>query len=179
MRVFHLLSLSVLSAALGACSSVPEAHDAGLQAPVPLTDVVQPKLAPGPSTDPTLDQPLLQARCDFSADLPIDAAWYQREQLTAAGQVALARAVLGPSAICQKIELVAITVSDDGISGAAAAQTTNERRGDDIRRFFVSRGVNSAVIETAFVHPASPKACAPSAAQCVARVTVQVRGVAR
>jgi len=166
---------------LSACSALSpmESNDSGPVAPVPLTDVVQPKLAPNPAVDPTLSQPLVERRCDFSADLVIDPSWFLREQLSSGGQIALARTALGPSALCRKVELVNITVIDDGTAAAELAQSVNERRADAIRRFFISRGVNPDTIVATSLHPSSPEPCAAAARKCMARVLFQIRGVAR
>jgi hypothetical protein len=166
---------------LSACGALPPvaSNDAGPVAPVPITDVVQPKLAPSPSLDPTLAQPLVERRCDFSADLVIDPSWFSREQLSPDGQIALARTALGPSALCQKVELVNITVIDDGSAAVALAQVVNERRAEGIRRFFISRGVNPDTIVATSQHPSSQEACTVTSQKCLAHVLFQIRGVAR
>jgi hypothetical protein len=169
----------ILVSSISACSTPLPSSGNTDTGPVPVTDVVQAKLAPQPSTDPTLAEPLAERRCDFNTELKVVPGWFSvRDELTPDGRIALARAVLGPTASCQKIELVSITVIDDGSHGATSGQHESERRAEDIRRFFMSRGVNPERIEASSAHPAAALACVP-AAPCSAEVNVWVRGVAR
>ena len=143
-------------------------------AELPVSDTISGKLAPQPGLDPTAADPLVQQRCDFAVDLPIDRAWFgSGNALTADGRIALARNVLGPSASCRRVELVSITVGAESASDQNRVKQDAERRADQVRQFFASRGIPP---ERIVARADSSAACA---GKCPPHMAVQVRGVAR
>jgi hypothetical protein len=146
-------------------------------AELPVSDTIQGKLAPQPGLDPTVADPLVQSRCDFAVDLPIERAWFAAGNvLTADGRIALALNVLGPSANCRRVELVSITVGADASSDQNRARQDAERRADAVHLFFASRGIAPERIVT---RAESNSPTAPCSGKCPGHIAVQVRGVAR
>jgi hypothetical protein len=127
--------------------------------------------------DPTANQPLIQRRCDFSVNFPIDASWFgTSNDLTPDGRIALARNVLGPTAGCQRVELVNITLGPGAQRSSLAAKRQAEHRLEQVRQFFASRGIAPERIETRT--PAADE-CDQSSTCAGARLAIDVRGVAR
>jgi hypothetical protein len=146
-------------------------------AELPVSDTIQGKLAPQPGLDPTVADPLVQQRCDFAVDLPIDRAWFASGNvLTADGRIALARNVLGPSASCRRVELVSITVGTESSADQNRVRQDAERRADQVRQFFASHGIAPERIVARADSTAANAACA---GKCPSHIAVQVRGVAR
>jgi hypothetical protein len=144
---------------------------------LPVSDTIQGKLAPQPGLDPTADDPLVQSRCDFAVDLPLERSWFSAANaLTADGRIALALNVLGPSAKCRRVELVSITVGQEMSADQNRARQDAERRSEQMRQFFASRGIAPERIVARTDATAASASCA---AKCAAHIAVQVRGVAR
>jgi hypothetical protein len=158
-----------------ACSTQPSTPAGPTTADLPVSDIIQPKLAPQSGIDPTVTDPLVQRRCDFAADLPIDKGWFASgNTLTADGRIALARSVLGPTAECRRVELLSVTILADSAQEANRAKLDAERRAEQVRQFFASHGIAPERIE------ARAGNCSDQTSTCwPAHITVQVRGVAR
>ena len=160
-----------------ACSTAPSSPPMVSTAELPVSDTIQPKLAPQPGLDPTVADPLVQQRCDFAVDLAIDRGWFAAgNALTADGRIALARSVLGPSTSCRRVELVSITVGTESSSDVNRVRQDAERRADQVRQFFASRGIPP---ERIVARADAAAASAPCAGKCPSHIAVQVRGVAR
>jgi hypothetical protein len=160
---------------LAACSTQQTGGDVSqATASLPVSDTVLPKLAPQSGIDPTVADPLIQARCDFIVQMPIDDGWFAgRGGLTADARIALARAVLGPSNNCRRVELVSVRVS------TSQATEAGETEAEQIRQFFVARGIAAERIEAHGIGLVADGGCR-SAKKCVsATIAVEVRGVGR
>ncbi len=166
--------LILVAALLIAACSTQQSVPAPATASLPVSDTVLPKLAPQSGVDPTVTDPLEQARCDFSVSLPIEEGWFLgRSGLGPDGRIALARAVLGPSNNCRRVELVSVKVS------TTETPERTELQAEQVRQFFVARGISAERIEAHGIGYVADSSCSGVKKCGTSYIAVEVHGVAR
>jgi OOP family OmpA-OmpF porin len=130
---------------VAACASSPEPAPAPAPAPAPK----QEPPAPPPAPKPAAAAPAAPKRCDASVTFQKDETFaFDRYVLTAAAKQRLDTDVVGKLGTCASVEAVVVEGHADRIGSQQYNQKLSERRADTVKAYLVSRGTDSAKIET-------------------------------
>src|SRR5215831_10578176 len=129
---------------VAACASSPEPAPA--PAPAQKQEPPAPPPAPKAAAAPS---PAAPKRCDASVTFQKDETFaFDRYVLTAAAKQRLDTDVIGKLGTCAGIEAVVIEGHADRIGSQQYNQKLSERRADTVKAYLVSKGTDSAKIET-------------------------------
>jgi OOP family OmpA-OmpF porin len=130
---------------VAACASSPEPAPAPAPAPAPK----QEPPAPPPAPKPAAAAPAAPKRCDASVTFQKDETFaFDRYVLTAAAKQRLDTDVVGKLGTCASVEAVVVEGHADRIGSQQYNQKLSERRADTVKAYLVSKGTDSAKIET-------------------------------